>query len=120
LCAVNNHSGVSFDYVEPWEAVGLGLTDSHFAAHYAWAVTVAKNMGLLVAAQDGSKVLPESGMLPQLDVAITQGCVGYGNCELYSMLSECQYNPGPVKRIRFCQSRRKPLHRCCSCLHSVV
>jgi hypothetical protein len=45
-------------------------------------------MGLLVAAQDGSKIMVESGVLPQLDISITQGCVQISNCDAYSFLSE--------------------------------
>jgi hypothetical protein len=90
-CVVGNFTGVVFDYVEDWNnpiTSGLGLTLADYAANLAWAVSVAKNLGLAAAPQEGALVLAQSGAVPQLDMAISTSCMDYGNCQDYNVLGE--------------------------------
>lgn len=90
-CVTGNFTGVHFDYIEDFNqppTSGLGLSVADYAAHLAWAVAVAKNLGLAVSTQEGFLVLAPSGIVPQLDMAITTNCMYYNGCDAYNILSE--------------------------------
>jgi hypothetical protein len=85
-------TGVVFDYVEDWNdpiTSGLGLTLADYAANLAWAVAVAKNLGLAAAPQEGALVLAQSGAVPQLDMAVTTRCTEWSTCDAYYLMGEC-------------------------------
>jgi hypothetical protein len=91
-CVEGNFTGVHFDYIEDFNqppTSGLGLSVADYAAHLAWAVAVAKNLGLAVSTQEGFLVLAPSGIVPQLDMAITTNCMYYNGCDAYNILGEC-------------------------------
>jgi hypothetical protein len=90
LCAVLKVTGVVLDSNEDWQlASGLGLAMADYAAFLAWAVAVAKNLGLAVSTQEGSYVLALSGVLPQLDMAITTAYVENDWFRMNGLLGEC-------------------------------
>lgn len=91
-CAVGNFTGVVFDYVEDWNqppTSGLGLTNADYAANLAWAVVVAKTLGLAASPQEGGIVLALSGIVPQLDMAISTSCYKWSTCGAFNVMGEC-------------------------------
>jgi hypothetical protein len=92
LCAVLNFTGVVLDSVEDWNeppTSSLGLAIADYAAVLAWAVAVAKNLGLATSTQEGSRVFELSGVLPQLDMAITTDYFDNNWFWRDSLLGEC-------------------------------
>jgi hypothetical protein len=90
-CVVGNFTGVVFDYVEDFNqppTSSLSLTNADFAANLAWAVNVAKNLGLAASPQEGGLVLALSGIVPQLDMAISTSCFKWSTCGAFNVMGE--------------------------------